>query len=184
MAYMDELERLNALGSEAGRLRAQVQRIEQETRDRQARALSRAEVAARYREVEDEELWGFEPIVVRARHTLFTRGRMTPGSKVGDYLALGANNDPYYVGTVKNWAMAHWIERVYPELGFTRPAHIRAVHYAIRIRTSYRFPRLHSLGAITEEISYSANHAEGWEFLQDAVAAARYLGTLAWDRII
>jgi hypothetical protein len=148
------------------------------------RSLSWPEVAARYREVEAEDLWGYEPIVVRARHVRRTQGRSTPGSKASDYLALSVHNDPYYVSTHKNWAMAHWVEQVYPQLGFTRLAHIRAVHYRIRIATTYTFPRFNSVGTVTERVSYSANHGEGWSFLQEAVGAARYLGTLAWDRIV
>ncbi|HEX9412269.1 MAG TPA: hypothetical protein VF916_02095, partial [Ktedonobacterales bacterium] len=102
MADMDEFEQLDDLNSEIRRLR----RAGQETRDRLVRALSREEVEARYKEVEEEDLWGYEPIAVRIRHVIHTQGRNTPGSKTEDYLALNYGNDPYYVGTRKDWTVA------------------------------------------------------------------------------
>ncbi len=155
----------------------------QEHRDRGVFSLSPDELAVRHGEVESEDLWGYEPINVRAQYVRATQGRGASGGSVVDYLAQSQENDPYYVGKPGEWVYARWLERVFPQLGYTKPVHIRAVHYAIRRVTTYTFPVMNNTAHVIKELSYNAHLDQAWEFLQQAVAAARYLKVLPWEAI-
>jgi hypothetical protein len=149
---------------------------EREVRYRRAAQLAGDELLARAREVEAADQWDYEAILVRARAAYATLPPGAPGRAVADYLALSRENDPFYIGTPADWIEARWVAEVYPQLGYTRPAHIRAVHYAIRIRGTFTLPNGTPCDHEHQDVC--------WPFIQSAVGKARYLGLLPWDRIL
>jgi hypothetical protein len=49
--------------------------------------------------------------------------------KVDEVIALANVNDPFYVGTGRDWRLARWFTALWQEAGFTDLAHLRRFHY-------------------------------------------------------
>ncbi len=88
------------------------------------------------------------------------------GLKVTDLLALTPQNDPFYVGTPTDIAMAQWFADVWQRAGYTTGVHLRRVHYWCVIHGQLKNHR----GETYE------NTDRDWKYLTQAAKVARYLG--------
>jgi hypothetical protein len=85
---------------------------------------------------------------------------------VPDLLALARQNDPFYVGTPTDLAMAEWFAGIWQRGAFSQGAHLRRLHYwAV------------SQGDLQQHNSKPyENTEECWQYLLQASKKARYLG--------
>ncbi len=88
------------------------------------------------------------------------------GQRVTDLIALAPQNDPFYMGTPNDWAIAQWFAGLWQAFGYSRGVHLRRIHYQI---VSQNPPVLLPNGLPYE------NTLECWDFLNMASKAARYL---------
>ncbi len=88
------------------------------------------------------------------------------GQRVTDLIALAPQNDPFYMGTPNDWTIAEWFAGLWRVFGYAAGVHLRRIHYQI---VSQNPPVLLPNGLPYE------NTVEGWDFLNMASKAARYL---------
>jgi len=88
------------------------------------------------------------------------------GQRVTDLIALAPQNDPFYMGTQNDWAIAQWFAGLWRAFGYGTGVHLRRIHYQI---VSQNPPVLLPNGLPYE------NTVECWDFLNMASKAARYL---------
>ena len=85
--------------------------------------------------------------------------------------ALSDSLDPYRMHKPKSRRLAQWVAEQFAQYDNRRRIHIRGLHY--------RFVGV----AVDPDGKVYANTEENWDMIQDAVAAARWLGLLPWDVI-
>src|SRR5215469_4837239 len=88
------------------------------------------------------------------------------GQRVTDLIALAPQNDPFYMGTPTDVAMAEWFAGLWRAFGYSTGVHLRRIHYQV---VSQQPPALLPNGLPYE------NTVECWDFLNMASKAARYL---------
>ena len=88
------------------------------------------------------------------------------GQKVTDLIALAPQNDPFYMGTPTDLAMAEWFAGLWRAFGYTMGVHLRRIHYQV---VSQKPPV-----TLPNGLPYE-NTVECWDFLNMASKAARYL---------
>lgn len=88
------------------------------------------------------------------------------GQRVTDLIALAPQNDPFYMGTPNDWAMAEWFAGLWRAFGYGAGVHLRRIHYQI---VSQNPPVVLPNGLPYE------NTVECWDILNMASKAARYL---------
>jgi hypothetical protein len=95
------------------------------------------------------------------------------GVKREAIVALAPRNDPFYVGTNSQLAMAEWFAKVWQEKGFTGRGgvHLRRAHYQL-------------LGNAKHDGRQYANDVINFNYLVDASKYARYLGLVDAEDII
>jgi DNA-binding PadR family transcriptional regulator len=88
-------------------------------------------------------------------------------------LALAPRNDPFYVGTPRQIAMAEWFAEIWQEKGFTGRGgvHLRRAHYQL-------------LGNAKHDGKQYENNVINFNYLVDASKYARYLGLVDPEDII
>src|SRR5258708_14005241 len=86
------------------------------------------------------------------------------GHKVTDLIALAPQNDPFYMGTPTDLAMAEWFAGLWRAFGDTMGGHLRRIHYQV-VGQKTPAPLPHGL-------SYE-NTVGGWDFLNMASQTAR-----------
>lgn len=108
--------------------------------------------------------------------TIKTLAKQT-SRRVQDLIALAPQNDPFYMGTPTDNAMASWFADVYTRAGFGvfRAPHLRRVHYWT---VSQEPPVLMHNGLPYE------NTQKCWEYLQNASKVARYLDLVPLHGIV
>jgi hypothetical protein len=94
-----------------------------------------------------------------------------------DLTVLSPQNDPFRLDTPANHTKGRWFREHMEACGLFRTAgkiHNRGIHYAMV-----------SLGnAVLPDGSAYVNDADCWAFLEEASNTARWLGYVAWDKII
>jgi hypothetical protein len=88
------------------------------------------------------------------------------GCRVTDLIALAPQNDPFYMGTANDRALANWFARLWLQFGYSWGVHLRRVHYQI---VSQNPPVSMPNGKPYE------NTERCWDLLNAASKAARYL---------
>lgn len=83
-----------------------------------------------------------------------------------DLLVLTPKRDPFYVGTPAQVEKAQWFVTLWERFAFTARVHLRRVHYRVMSPGDIR----KADGTLYE------NTERDWDYLQEASAAARYLG--------
>ncbi|EFH80865.1 hypothetical protein [Ktedonobacter racemifer] len=53
------------------------------------------------------------------------------GKRVTDFIALAAQNDPFYAGRPNNRRQAQWFAELWRGLGYEQRTHLRRVHYQL-----------------------------------------------------
>jgi len=97
------------------------------------------------------------------------------GVKVTDLIALSRNHDPFFVGTQAQKVNAQWFAKLWQEFGFVDGIHLRRVHYRI---VSSKTPIM-----LPSRKPYE-NTLSAWDFLNEASAAARYLGLVDFSAFV
>lgn len=98
------------------------------------------------------------------------------GLKVTDFLAMSPANDPFYVGTPRDWEMAEWFKEVWDLAGYTDGVHLRRVHYFCVSRPEIRLPKPIKQGDKQSDLYLNTEAA--WKYLTQASKMARYLGLI------
>jgi hypothetical protein len=101
--------------------------------------------------------WNYDAIKAMARDE---------GCSVLDLIALAPRNDPFYIGTTGDWAVARWFADLWRRFGYSKGVHLRRVHYEI---ISQAIPVRMPNGEPYE------NTERCWDFLTLAGKQARYL---------
>jgi len=97
------------------------------------------------------------------------------GRSVNDMLALSPKNDPFYVGSDGQVALARWFSAIYAKMGRPRECHIRRVHYWL----------------VSQEPKYAKpdgkqymNTEKDWDMLTIAAKYARYLELVPVENMV
>jgi hypothetical protein len=95
------------------------------------------------------------------------------GCETKNLIALSTDNDPFYVGTPKQIAMAEWFSEVWQERGFVGRGgvHLRRAHYQL-------------LGTAKHNGQLYDNNRNDWNYLINASRYARILGLVDPEDII
>jgi hypothetical protein len=60
--------------------------------------------------------------------------KRTTGHNLPDLLAEAKNNDPYYIGSHRDWEKARWFAAVWEQQGCGKGTHIRRIHYRLVVQ--------------------------------------------------
>lgn len=93
---------------------------------------------------------------------------------VKDLIILAPQNDPFYVGTDTDEAMAEWFAELWERFGYSTGVHLRRVHYQL---VSQENPQKHD-GKRYE------NSVNDWQYLCNAGKLARYLGLVPVEAFV
>lgn len=98
------------------------------------------------------------------------------GTTIKSMIALGDNNDPFYIGTPNHWKWANWLGEHWRSMGMGEGTHIRALHYRL---VSQQEPVIMP----DKNKSPYLNTEKCWKKLNNAVKWARYLGIIPLDNL-
>ena len=93
---------------------------------------------------------------------------------VRELLAMSPARDPFYCGTKGDMKKAEWFLALWDRFGYTGGVHLRRVHYQIVTHADITKP----------DGKLYVNDDASWEFLNNAAAAARYLGMVDPELVI
>lgn len=93
---------------------------------------------------------------------------------VRDLIILAPQNDPFYVGTDTDEAMAQWFAELWERFGYGTGVHLRRVHYHL---VSQENPRKHDGKAYENTVA-------DWQYLCSAGKHARYLGVVPVEAFV
>jgi hypothetical protein len=107
---------------------------------------------------------------------------------IGDLVAMGPGNDPFYSGQPAHIPAAEWFSRIWDLVGFRgrTSIHLRRFHYRIisddrRYEPEWLIPNCFAAKEIQGKPF--ENTEECWKFLNEVSKHARHLGKVAesWD---
>ena len=92
------------------------------------------------------------------------------GGSMTQWTVMSDVSDPFRMDKPTNHANGAWLADTMTRLGITQQIHDRGLHYAI-------------LGEPNPKGEPYVNTGENWEWLQDTVKVARWLGYVPWEQI-
>ena len=92
------------------------------------------------------------------------------GGSLKQWTVMSEVSDPFRLDAPANHRDGEWLARTMLRLDITEQIHDRGIHYAI-------------LGEPTPLGLPYMNTAEQWDWLQDTISKARWLGYVDWDQI-
>ena len=105
------------------------------------------------------------------------------GGSLKDWTVMGEGSDPFRMDTPVNHRDGEWLGDTLARLGVTQRIHDRGLHYALLGQPTPKGKGGTPLVIAKRQYPTYANTDACWEWLQDTIGKARWLGYVDWDQI-